>query len=196
MIMGISLTRQFSHLSSGLRTNQYILLYTRIDKWKPFTLPETAMRVLNWNIDERLSCWLPSLLQVLGRNQRRLHPQPQRQADRQDDLHGVDRGFVAGPGSALRLEGGSRPGQHHTKVHDQPGRFLPNLRHQHHFLRTHGRHPHYLLENIPDGTTTNPQKPPSPCRLYQYSRRRRKLDASESSQDSTLVPNQSDTRFI
>lgn len=101
---------------------------------------------------------LPPGSQVLGRDQRGLHPHEERPADRRHDRGGVVRGAGRVAGAAVRLERPGLPGphQHPAAVHGQPGHRLPDICHVLHVLSTTTRHPVSLLEDIQNRPAADP----------------------------------------
>lgn len=69
-------------------------------------------------------------------------------------------GVPGAPNPPVRLEGPRLPLPHQREeaVPGQPGRGLPDIRHMFDLLRALARHPHPLLEDIPDGQEENPKK--------------------------------------
>lgn len=103
---------------------------------------------------------LPLGPQVLGRDQRGLHPHEKRSADRRHDRGGVVRGAGRVAGTTVRLEGPGLPGphQHPAAMYGQPGHRLPDIRHVLHVLSTTTGHPVSLLEDIQNCPAADPPK--------------------------------------
>lgn len=101
---------------------------------------------------------LPPGPQVLGRDQRGLHPHEERPADRRHDRGGVVRGVGRVACAAVRLEGPGLlgPHQHPAAVHGQPGHRLPDIRHVFHVLSTITGHPVSVLEDIQNRPAADP----------------------------------------
>lgn len=101
---------------------------------------------------------LPPGPQVLGRDQRGLHPHEERAADCRHDRGSMVRGVGRVTGTAVWLEGPGLPGphQHPAAVHGQPRHRLPDIRHVLYVLSTATGHLVPLLENIQNRPAADP----------------------------------------